>query len=145
MGSVRGDVSPLEPVLNYQSAREIGSTYFEARRHFFDYFLSRVSNKEVDKLNKLTLKMGIEMHLHNRLDTDREVEDLNKKTFELRRPRYQYGEVSLAHPEREKIEVQNRQGYPGATAEKIRNIIRVGELGALHENFLKDIDHPQET
>lgn len=132
-------------MLNYESAREIGSFFFEARKYSFDYFRSRKQNKPTDRLDTLLLKTGAELRLLNRFDRDLEVEELNKKTFVLRRSKYHTGELDLIHPERDIIEAQNQQGFPGVTTEKTRNVIRAGEVGALHEDFLGSIDGPAEN
>ncbi|KAJ5387043.1 hypothetical protein N7509_009584 [Penicillium cosmopolitanum] len=132
VGSVRGEDPPLTPVLNYQSAREIGSTFFKARKHSFDYYHSRMPNQKPDQLERLSLKTGVDWHLYNRFDGDQTVEELNKNTFELRKPTFNTGKLTLVHTERDKIEAQNRQGYPG-------------EIGALHENYLGSINIPTRT
>lgn len=142
VGSVRGEKPPLTPVLNYQSARDIGSTFFKARKHSFDCYRSRLPNQKPDQLERLLLKTGVDWHLYNRFDGDQTVEELNKNTFELRKPTCSTGKITMVHLERDKIEAQNRQGYPGATAEKTRNVICAGEIGALHEDYLGSINSP---
>ncbi|KAJ5750689.1 hypothetical protein N7533_007717 [Penicillium manginii] len=145
VGSVRGEEPPLTPVLNYQSAQEIGSTFFKSRKHSFDDYRSRMPNQKHDEFERLLLKTGVDWHLYNRFDRDQKVEELNKNTFELRKPTCNAGNLTLIHPERERIQAQNRQGYPGATAEKTRNVICAGEIGALHESYLGRINSPTQA
>jgi hypothetical protein len=102
-------------------------------------------NQKHDEFERLLLKTGVDWHLYNRFDRDQKVEELNKNTFELRKPTCNAGNLTLIHPERERIQAQNRQGYPGATAEKTRNVICAGEIGALHESYLGRINSPTQA
>ncbi|KAJ5090532.1 hypothetical protein N7532_009216 [Penicillium argentinense] len=142
IGSVRDHGQPLEPKLNYESAREIGAKFFKLRKDAseFRHRQSKEPGAPKDRFEKLTLYTGPGLASSTAFIENKKVEEFNKMTLELTNPHDDIDDLSLVHPERELVEAQYLKDHPDGTAKRVRLAIQVGEDGALHENDVPPVE-----